>query len=75
MPGLLAIFDDCLSSIGEAEKEVLTLAPHFEAKLLPESFDTKLDRLNLAATQDLTWLHLLSTITFFLFPSLTRISI
>ncbi|CAF0864674.1 unnamed protein product [Adineta ricciae] len=43
-----------------AEKEVLTLAPHFEAKLLPESFDAKLDRLNLAATQDLTWLHLLN---------------
>jgi hypothetical protein len=47
--------------LGEAEREILTLAPHFESKALPESFDTKLDRLNTSATQDITWLHLLST--------------
>ncbi|CAF3362886.1 unnamed protein product [Rotaria sp. Silwood1] len=44
----------------EAEREILTLAPHFETKSLPESFDSKLDRLNIAATQDITWLHLLN---------------
>jgi hypothetical protein len=48
--------------LGEAEREILTLAPHFQTKSLPESFDAKLDRLNIAATQDLTWLHLLSKI-------------
>lgn len=48
--------------LGEAEKEILTLAPHFEPKNVPESFDAKLDRLNLAASQDITWLHLLSNI-------------
>ncbi|CAF2036857.1 unnamed protein product [Rotaria magnacalcarata] len=44
----------------EAEREILTLAPHFEAKILPESFDSKLDRLSIAAAQDITWLHLLN---------------
>ncbi|CAF3334977.1 unnamed protein product [Rotaria socialis] len=44
----------------EAEREILTLAPHFEAKTLPESFDSKLDRLSIAAAQDITWLHLLN---------------
>ncbi|CAF0806977.1 unnamed protein product [Adineta steineri] len=44
----------------EAEREILTLAPHFEAKSLPESFDSKLDRLNSIASEDLTWLHLLN---------------
>jgi hypothetical protein len=51
-----------ISKLGEAEREILTLAPHFESKALPESFDSKLDRLNTAATQDITWLHLLSNI-------------
>ncbi len=51
-----------LDHLGEAEREILTLAPHFEAKPLPESFDSKLDRLNIAATHDITWLHLLSNL-------------
>ena len=48
--------------LGEAEREILTLAPHFVVKSLPESFDAKLDRLQSAATQYLTWLHLLSNL-------------
>ena len=51
---------------GEAEREILTLAPHFESKSFPETFDSKLNRLNIAAAQDLTWLHLLSTYITFL---------
>lgn len=64
--------------LGEAEREILTLAPHFESKLLPETFDGKIDRLNTAATQDITWLHLLSTTTLlirnsFLIPFCSRL--
>ena len=47
-------------SLGEAEREILTLAPHFEAKPAPESFDIKMNRLQMTAREDLTWLHLLS---------------
>ena len=49
-----------ICKLGEAEREILTLAPHFEDKSLPESFNSKLERLNIAAMQDITWLHLLS---------------
>ena len=48
---------DCLD---EAEREILTLAPHFEAKPTPESFNLKLNRLQTTAREDITWLHLLS---------------
>jgi hypothetical protein len=51
--------------LDEAEREILTLAPHFEMKSLRESFDLKLNRLTLAAAQDITWLHLLSNIFIF----------
>lgn len=51
------------SSIGEAEREILTLAPHFEAKTLPETFDSKLTRLKQLSQEDITWLHLLSNIS------------
>jgi hypothetical protein len=48
--------------LDDAEREILTLAPHFEPKPSPESFDIKLDRLRHTARDDLTWLHLLSKI-------------
>ncbi|CAF0839975.1 unnamed protein product, partial [Didymodactylos carnosus] len=44
----------------EAEREVLTLAPHFEPKSLPESFDSKIARLTASSFDDITWLHLLN---------------
>ena len=36
------------------------MAPHFESKASPESFDSKLSRLQSVASEDITWLHLLS---------------